>query len=152
MILLPIQLRIFAGSVVMGWLMGVLYSLLRRTLRRWPKALGTLIIEALFHIAFQCLCFYLLFRLNGGRLRLYYVLLFLLGYYLYYVLYYPFFLPIYDGLARMISPIFHHGAVVFSKIDRIIKIQRTKMKRRMESHGKARARKKEAKKKGPSDH
>lgn len=131
MILLPTQIQLFFLSLWMGWLYGLLYSLIQRMFRRWEKTLLRIMIAIVFQLLFHSFAFYWLYQFNGGRLRFYYVLLFLLGIFLFYWWYFPIFFPLYEGIIQILHPPLRFLNLVFSRIIRIIKSARNKFKRRL---------------------
>ena len=75
--------------------------------------------------------FYLLFNLNYGAIRIYYVLLFILGICSYYLFYYPIVLPIYTKVIHCVKMPIKRFFLVFSQYISIIRMLLKKIKRRL---------------------
>ena len=131
MIVLSVQIRIFVLCIVSGWLYGMLYSFLHLLFPAKRITIVRLLMEILFQCVFHLTVFYLLYNLNFGSLRLYYVLLFILGITSYYLLYYPIVFPIYTKVIHYVKLPIKRFFLVFSQYISIIKMLLKKGKRRL---------------------
>ena len=131
MIVLAVQLQIFVLSIMSGWLYGLCYSFLQQLHSKKKYSCFLLLVDVVFQIAFHSSVYYILFSLNGGMLRIYYVLLFLLGLFLYYLWYYPIVLPVYCGIIYYVKLPIKWIYLVFSQFISIINMLLNSMKRRV---------------------
>ena len=130
MIVLAVQLRIFVLSIVSGWLYGMLSTFV--DLMFTSKNIINRILILIFHAVYHLFLFTLLYRLNGGSLHLYYVLLFLLGMYAYHRIYYPIIIPIYIQVIHYVKLPIKRFFLVFSQFISIIIMLMKKVKKKGE--------------------
>lgn len=131
MIVLAVQLQIFVLSLLSGWAYGLCYSCFTHLYLGKKVRVLRVLSELVFQVCFHSCVYYLLFLLNGGVLRLYYVFLFLIGLFLYYIWYYPLLLPVFNGVVYYVKIPIKLFFLVFSKFISIIKMLIKKVKRRL---------------------
>ena len=131
MIVLSVQIRIFVLCIVSGWIYGIIYSFLQLVFINRRITFFRILIEILFQLIFHTTLFYLLFNLNYGVVRIYYVLLFILGICSYYLFYYPIVLPLYSKVIHYVKVPIKRFFLVFSQYISIIRMLLKKIKRRL---------------------
>ena len=131
MIVLSVQIRIFVLCIVGGWIYGTLYSFIQLVFINRRITIFRILIEIVFQLLFHITMFYLLFNLNNGILRIYYVLLFVIGICSYYVLYYPIVFPVYTKVIHYVKIPIKRFFLVFSQYISIIRMLLKKTKRRL---------------------
>lgn len=130
MIILAVQLRIFVLSLVSGWVYGMLSTFVDLIFTN--KNIINQILILIFHAVYHLFLFSLLYRLNGGALHFYYVLLFLLGMYVYHRIYYPIIIPIYIQFIHYVKLPIKRIFLVFSQFISIIIMLIKKVKKKGE--------------------
>lgn len=130
MIILAVQLRIFVLSLVSGWIYGMMSTFV--DLICSSKNIINHILILIFHGVYHLFLFSLLYKLNGGSLHLYYVLLFLLGMYAYHRIYYPIIIPIYIQFIHYVKLPIKRIFLVFSQFISIIIMLMKKVKKKGE--------------------
>ena len=128
MIILAVQLRIFVLCIVGGWMYGMLFTFVDLLFNRRK------VVICMYDIFFHIGMFYLLYILNGGLLRAYYVLLFIAGYVLYEYLYYPQVIPLFIQCIYYVKIPINRFLLVFSQFISIIKMLMKRENRKMGMH------------------
>ena len=91
------QARCFLASLLLGFILSLLYDLLRAVrLRRATKRRFTSALDLLYCAAFALLTFLFALRIGGGELRLYMLAFIALGAYLSFALLSPLLRPLWD--------------------------------------------------------
>lgn len=142
MIVLAVQLRILVLSIVSGWIYGMLYSFLQLWFHSKTRFLNRIVFEVVFQSFFHITVYYLLFLLNGGIVRMYYILLFIVGLWLYYLLYYPIVIPLYIKVIYYVKIPINRINLVFSQFISIIIMLLKKVKGRFWFHNDTKYKKK----------
>lgn len=132
MIVMAIQLRIFVLSLVSGWIYGAIFSFI--DLFFYKKRIFYCILNIIFHCLYHIGIFYLLYGLNGGVLRFYYVIVFLIGLGAYYRWYYPLIIPIYIQCIHYVKLPIKRIILVFSQFISIINMLLKSDKRKLGMH------------------
>lgn len=132
MIVLEVQLKIFVGSVLLGWLYGLCYSCYHHLYLGKKDGVVRIVFDIVFQLCFHSAVFFCLFQLNGGILRVYYVLLFIIGIYFYYLWYYPLLLPVFESVLYYLKVPIKLFFLVFSQFISIIRILIEKARRRFD--------------------
>ena len=130
MIVLSVQIRIFVLCILSGWIYGMIYSFLQMVFNK-KVTIFRIILELLFQFVFHTTVFYVLYTLNSGSLRIYYVLLFILGITSFYIIYYPIVTPVYCKVIHYVKIPIKRIFLVFSQYISIIKMLLKRIKRRL---------------------
>ena len=136
--LLAVQIQMMLYAFLLGFVYGILFSLIQfRYLYRHNKFQKG-IVKVLFHIIFVCIAYFGLYKLNGGISNIYLYLLFFSGIYLYYLFYYEIFLNLFFFLSKKLRPFYLKSYLLFSKYYSIMK----GVKERKKKHAEKKSRKK----------
>lgn len=134
MILLPTQFQMIIYHFIMGWLLGLCFSIFNvinmTCLPHFQK-----LFEFLFFTIFTCIFYYFLYQLNGGITQLYCLILFALGIFIFMKFYLMTFNPFLFWLVKRLNFLQSKLRLAFSRVLGIIDI-RAKIKKWRNSLGK----------------
>lgn len=127
--ILKVQIQSVIYALLTGWISGLIYTMYQQFYSLFKNKFIHTIMDILFFGLWSVMTMWGLYKVNGGILRFYLILVFLTGYLIYYLFYFPLFFPFFFRMAMSLRNIFHPIYLAFCHLSDIINIRQIRLRR-----------------------